>query len=276
MVDKYRQFYELAGKLYPEDRLTYSSLSGIMRKKWVLKKISQLPPGNLLDCGCNIGRLSAGWKKGMVIGIDIAYSLLEKGKKIFPDINFIQGDLRRLEFLKENSIDNAIAIEVLEHLDRVDDFFKGILRILKPGGRILITTPSYSGKRPVMTRIGILKSYGIRQGVEGEYYLHTAYKPEELKELVVRTGFQIDEWGSFEFETRGWVKPFTLINRIYESIAGRFFPCSLLNIFFVESLNRIELDTFYILDTIGLSRLVKAFFKDGRRSYVIAKKPELK
>ncbi len=273
MADKYREFYELAGKRYPEDKLTYSSLSGIMRKKWVLKKMAQLPGGILLDCGCNIGRLSSGWKKGMVIGIDIAYSLLARGKKIFPYINFIQGDLRNIEFFKADSIDNAIAIEVIEHLDDVDDFLIGLFNILKSGGMVLITTPSYSKKRPIMTKLGVLRSFGIKFGVEGESYLHTAYRPSELKILVEKFGFKIIEWGSFEFESRGWVKPFTILTRIFEYISGRFFPSSLLNILFVEYLNRIEVDSFFILDTFGLGRLIKLFFKEGRRSYVLAKKP---
>ncbi|MEO0162573.1 MAG: class I SAM-dependent methyltransferase, partial [candidate division WOR-3 bacterium] len=151
MVERYREFYERAGELYPEDKFTYSSLSGIMRKKWVTRKIAQLPPGNLLDCGCNIGRLAAEWKRGMVIGVDIAFALLKKGKNLYPDINFIQGDLMNLRFLKPNSIDNALAIEVIEHLPRVDDFLKELTKVLKTNGTVLVTTPSYSRKRPVFT-----------------------------------------------------------------------------------------------------------------------------
>ncbi|MGB9721975.1 MAG: class I SAM-dependent methyltransferase [bacterium] len=273
MADKYREFYEQAGQYYAEDRLTYSSLSGITRKKWVLKRLSQLNPGNLLDCGCNIGRLSSEWKKGIIIGVDIAYSLLIKGKRNFPYINFIQGDLRNIEFFKTNSIDNAIAIEVIEHLDSVDSFLSGLFNILKLGGMLLITTPSYSKMRPYMTKLGILKSFGIKRGVEGDSYLHTAYKPEELKSLVEKVGFKIIESGSFEFESRGWVKPFTTLRWIFEYISGKFFPYSLLNILFVEYLNRIEIDSFFIFDTLGLSKLIKIFFKQGRRSYVLAKKP---
>uniref|UniRef100_A0A7C6EIR9 Class I SAM-dependent methyltransferase n=1 Tax=candidate division WOR-3 bacterium TaxID=2052148 RepID=A0A7C6EIR9_UNCW3 len=272
MIDRYRKFYELAGKYYPEDRLTYSSLSGIIRKKWVLNKLKKLPSGNLLDCGCNIGRLSSGWNKGMVIGVDIAYALLKKGKRIYPYINFVQGDLREIEFFKKDSIDNAIAIEVIEHLDRVDDFLNGLYKILKPGGMVLITTPSYSGKRPEMLKLGVLKSFGIKQGIEREYYFHTAYKPEELRDIVVKSKFSVIEYGSFEFELRGWVKPFTILRNFFESISDRIFPYSLLNILIVEFLNRFEIDTFYILDTLGLGRLTKMFFKEGRRSYVLAKK----
>ncbi len=272
MVDSYRVFYEIAGRCYPEDRLTYSSLSGIMRKKWVLNKLKELPPGNLLDCGCNIGRLSSEWNKGMVIGVDIAYSLLKKGKSNFPNINFVQGDLREIEFFKKDSIDNAIAIEVIEHLDRVSDFLDGLYNILKPGGMVLITTPSYSGKRPELLKLGVLKSFGIREGIDGEHYFHTAYKPEELQDMLMKSKFSVIEWGSFEFELRGWVKPFTILRNFFESIGDRLFPCSLLNIIIVEFLNRLEIDTFYILDTLGLGKLTKILFKEGRRSYVLAKK----
>uniref|UniRef100_A0A7V3RHB8 Class I SAM-dependent methyltransferase n=1 Tax=candidate division WOR-3 bacterium TaxID=2052148 RepID=A0A7V3RHB8_UNCW3 len=272
MKDSYRTFYEVAGRCYPEDKLTYSSLSGIIRKKWVLDKLKKMPPGNLLDCGCNIGRLSSEWDKGMVIGVDIAFALLRKGKDNYPYINFVQGDLREIEFFKKDSIDNAIAIEVIEHLDRVEDFLNGLYKILKPGGLVLITTPSYSGKRPEMLKLGILKSFGIKKGIEGEYYIHTAYKPEELRDVVKKSKFSVIEYGSFEFELRGWVKPFTLLRKFFESISDRIFPYSLLNILIVEFLNRLEVDTFYILDTLGLGRLTKMFFKEGRRSYVLAKK----
>ncbi len=272
MIDPYREFYENAGRRYPEDRLTYSSLSGIIRKRWVLNKLKQLPPGNLLDCGCNIGRLSSEWKKGTIFGVDIAYSLLKKGKKIYPYINFVQGDLREIEFFQKDSIDNAIAIEVIEHLLRVDDFLNGLYNITKPGGMVLITTPSYSGKRPEKLKLGVLKSFGIKRGIEGEYYLHTAYKQEELRDVVKKSKFSVIDYGSFEFELRGWVKPFTVLRNFFESISDRFFPYSLLNIFIVEFLNRLEIDTFYILDTLGLGKLMKMLFKEGRRSYVLAKK----
>lgn len=272
MADSYREFYELAGRKYPEDRLTYSSLSGIIRKKWVIKKLEELPAGSLLDCGCNIGRISAEWKKGAVFGVDIAYSLLAQGKAMYPHINFIQGDLQKIQFCKPNSIDNVIVIEVIEHLVYVDDFLNGVFDILKKNGIILVTTPSYSYKRPIMVKLGVLRSYGVKKGVIGEEYLHTAYKPAELKIILEKAGFTVLESGSFEFELRGWVKPFTMLNRIFESLSEKFFPYSRLNRLFVDFLHRFELDTFYILNTFGLGWLLQKLFKEGRRAYVLAKK----
>jgi hypothetical protein len=90
--------------------------------------------------------------------------------------------------------------------------------------------------------------------------------------MVEKCGFSVIESGGFEFELRGWVKPFTILRNFFESISERMFPCSLLNILFVESLNRLEIDAFYILDTLGLGKIIRSIFRGGRRSYVLAKR----
>uniref|UniRef100_A0A7C4TB18 Class I SAM-dependent methyltransferase n=1 Tax=candidate division WOR-3 bacterium TaxID=2052148 RepID=A0A7C4TB18_UNCW3 len=271
---EYREFYELAGKLYPEDNLTYSSLSGIIRKKWVTKKLKTLPGGNLLDCGCNIGRLAAAWTKGSVFAIDISYSLVLRGKKLYPEINFIQGDIQEIGFFKPNSIDNAIAIEVIEHLPRPEDFLKGLYRIMKKNGTLLITTPNYSRFRPKLVPLGIIQSFGVRKGTSGEKYLHTAYKPEELASLVESAGFVTLEKGSFEFELRGWVKPLVVMRRMFDWLSMKFFKESKLNITFIKFIQSLELNLFYILDVFNLVRFLKIFFKEGRRTYLLCKKYE--
>ena len=190
MKDRFTKFYEKVGKYYPEDEIVYSTLSGLMRKKWILQKLEKMNKGSLLDCGCNAGRLTSTWRKGPAFGIDISYDVLKKGKELYPDLNFIQADLRELNFLKANSFDNAIACEVLEHLESPLQFLKGLYPLLKPGGLLLITTPNYTLQQPKFVSIGIMRTFGIDKGIEGERYLHTAYQPDELVQLVKRAGFQ--------------------------------------------------------------------------------------
>jgi SAM-dependent methyltransferase len=271
-LEKYLKFYEQAGRLYPEDEITYSSLSGLMREKWVLKKLSALPRGNLLDCGCNIGRLSAHWDRGAVFGIDISYSLVNKGRHKYPRTNFIQADLRNVEFVRHGSIDNAMAVEVLEHIDRPGDFLSGLYRIMKKGGVFLVTVPGYSRTRPVLAPLGVIRSFGLKNGPDGGQYLHTAYKPSELGQLLSRAGFTILECGTFEHELRGWVKPLTVISKIFDALSSRYFPVSKLNYMYLKAVHRLELDLFSMLDVFGLSAVLKRIFKEGRRSYVLARK----
>lgn len=272
MPDKYRSFYELAGRQYPEDELTYSSLSGIVRKKWVQARIRELPAGNLLDCGCNTGRLAADWRRGKIYGVDIAFGALRKGRSLFPLVNFIQGDLRRFDFLRAASIDNAIVIEALEHLEDPRDFLSGLYRALKTGGRVLVTTPGYAKVRPRDLSLGILKSYGISAAPDGDHYHHTAYKPSELAGLLSEAGFKVLEQGSFEHELRGWVKPLVVLGNLTARVSGQWFPKSRLNILITQAFRRFEVDLFQILDTFGFSNYLKKAFPEGRRTFAFAGK----
>jgi SAM-dependent methyltransferase len=272
MADKYQRFYELAGRQYPEDELTYSSLSGLIRKKWVQARIRDLPAGNLLDCGCNTGRISAAWRKGGVFGIDIAFSALRRGQTLFPKSNFIQGDLRQLGFIRSGAIDNCVVIEALEHLEDPRGFLADLHRSLKAGGSLLVTTPGYAKDRPRELSLGILRSYGINEAPVGDRYHHTAYKPAELAALLTQAGFEVLEQGSFEHEVRGWVKPLVVLGNLVDRISGRWFPGSRLNILIAGSLRSFELDLFHMLDVFGFARLLRRFFPEGRRTFAFARK----
>jgi len=275
MKDRYQKFYEDVGKCYPEDKITYSTLSGLLRKKWILSRIQEMPSGNLLDCGCNVGRLSASWHKGNVFGVDISFAVLKKGKRLFPQVNFIHGDLRNIAFIKSQSINNAIACEVVEHLDKPLDFLNGLYSIMKQGGLILITTPCYTYVRPQHVALGVLRSFGVHEGTEAEHdnlYLHTAYKPEELGKMVKHVGFEVVEDGCFEFELRGWLKPLTILVGIFQFISTRHFPDSRLNQLFTCHVERFKINLFLLLETFSFSKLLKFLFKEGKRAYVLARK----
>ncbi len=273
MNDPYRRFYELAGQRYPEDELTYSSLSGLVRKKWVLAAMRRfLSSGNLLDCGSNIGRLSQGWRRGPVFGVDLARSALVRGRRLFPHVHFIHGDLRALRFIRDGSIANAIVIETLEHLPEPQSFLKSLYQAMRPGGRVLVTTPGYARVRPRTLGLGLLRSYGIQDAPGGAEYFHTAYKPAELCDLVRTAGFAIEEQGGFEHELRGWVKPLVFAAGIYGRFAERWCPRSRLNILVLKGMHALEINLFYLLETFAFSRLLRRLFPEGRRSYVVCRR----
>lgn len=272
-MDRYRVFYESAGRLYPEDEITYSSLGGNVRKKWVIEKMRRMPPGRLLDCGCNVGRLGSFWEKGSACGFDIAFSVLRRGKTLFPRVLFVNGDARNPGFIRSRSIDSAIAIEVVEHLDRPEDFLRGLNDLLKSGGQALITCPGYTRARPRYLKLGIVKSFGVDRGPEGtDAYLHTAYRPEELAAMAVKAGFSIIEAGSFEHETRFWNKPLVMLANYAGGFGAVFFPRSRLNSLLLKALHRLEQDLFLALDLFGFSKLLRSFLKHGRRTYVLLQK----
>ena len=272
MKNRIREFYEEVGEKYPEDSIVYRTLSGYMRRKWISHRLRGFPKGNLLDCGCNVGTLSGDWQKGDVFGIDIAYAVLKRGKTLSPRSNYMQADLCALKMLRKESIDNAIACEVIEHLEAADRFLDDLYQTMKKGGLVLVTSPNFSSVRPVRVPLGILRSFGIESGTKGKVYLHTAYKPAELAALVRRSGFAIVEQGSFEMELRGWLKPITMLRRILATIVRHFAPASRMLQSLERGFNSIEINAFNIFDTFNFGALLRKIFSEGRRSYIIAKK----
>jgi 2-polyprenyl-3-methyl-5-hydroxy-6-metoxy-1,4-benzoquinol methylase len=272
MDNQFREFYESVGEKYPEDLIVYETLSGRLRKKWITKKLRDFPKGNLLDCGCNVGTLSKTWQKGVVYGVDIAYAVLKRGRTVSPQTHFVQADLRDMKMFKAGSIDNALACEVIEHLDTVDRFFENLYGAMKKGGLVLVTSPNFTSTRPVRIPLGILRSFDINRGTEGVQYLHTAYKPAELAALAQGAGYTIIEQGSFEIELRGWLKPITLLRRFFGEIIMHLEPASRMHQLLERGFNKLEINAFYVLDTFSFGSILRGIFSEGRRSYIVAKK----
>ena len=62
----------------------------------------------------------------------------------------VLGDITRLDFLKDNSVDFCLSTVTLEHLNDPQTFFDNTLRILKPGGKLFLYVPfvSYEHQQP--------------------------------------------------------------------------------------------------------------------------------
>lgn len=58
------------------------------------------------------------------------------------NIPFHKADLNRSIPLPDNTYDCIVSIEVLEHLENHVQFIREVLRVLKPGGTIILTTPN--------------------------------------------------------------------------------------------------------------------------------------
>jgi SAM-dependent methyltransferase len=57
-------------------------------------------------------------------------------------VEFVRSEPLKLPFA-DGSFDAAYATEVIEHCDRPEDWLRELIRVVKPGGRILLTTPNY-------------------------------------------------------------------------------------------------------------------------------------
>ena len=115
--------------------------------KWPkLKKFISLERGAVIvDFGCGNGRVIQEMKKinpqAEYIGLDVSEMALKSAAAILPDCKFYKIEDGENLPLENNSIDFVFSSEVIEHIYDIENAFLEISRILKPGGKLLLTTP---------------------------------------------------------------------------------------------------------------------------------------
>lgn len=116
--------------------------------RWVGDEVA----GAVLDCGCGKGNwlsyLSKSPKVTQRFAADFVREPLPEG------VRWAKCDLsyEALPF-EAHSMDWVFAIEVLEHLENPRFFFREVVRVLKPGGHFVLTTPNNASLR---SRISVL------------------------------------------------------------------------------------------------------------------------
>ncbi len=137
----------------PEDHMEelYTSPNPLVRFVHVqrLKKIVEIIPASgkrfILDAGCGEGHLLRFIHDSAPIhalfGVDATGIAIAKASVRCPFAQLVQGDLSRLPF-GEETFDIITCTEVLEHIPEYDATIKELVRVLKPGGLLMITFPN--------------------------------------------------------------------------------------------------------------------------------------
>jgi ubiquinone/menaquinone biosynthesis C-methylase UbiE len=71
-------------------------------------------------------------------GLDLSLQTIKKARKLFPEVNYIQGSAIDTPFHDEY-FDVCVAGELIEHLEHPEDLIKEMTRITK--GTIILSTP---------------------------------------------------------------------------------------------------------------------------------------
>jgi 2-polyprenyl-3-methyl-5-hydroxy-6-metoxy-1,4-benzoquinol methylase len=107
--------------------------------------------GNILEVGCGTGR-------GLEIlvnaadhymGIDKYESLTSELQKQYPQATFQAMVIPPFAGLADNSFDMVVSFQVIEHINDDKAFLQEIHRVLKPGGKAIVSTPN---KKMTLTR----------------------------------------------------------------------------------------------------------------------------
>lgn len=193
--------------------------------------------GDVLDIGC--GKKPY---KEYFLGNTSKYIGLEYAKTLhgFDEVDVV-GNSLTLPF-KDNSFDNAVSFQVLEHVPEPKIFLDEAYRIVKPSGYLLLATPFMWGEHEVPY----------------DYYRFTRYG---LCYLAEKTGFEVI---SIEPDTKFWSMAVLRFNYYLMRFARGhlknivkiiFYPIFMIDQTFAYFMDQLPHN--YTIDTIGFTTLLK-------------------
>lgn len=142
----YKEHYQTDAETYEYFKDPASAVERVEHKRLHEYILSQIPKGDgwLLDTGCGGAWLAKAMRgKGkQVISMDIAdVNPIRAVKEMAYATHYgLVADVFELPF-RESSIDTIVASEIIEHVSDPRRFIAALLQALKPGGKLIITTP---------------------------------------------------------------------------------------------------------------------------------------
>jgi SAM-dependent methyltransferase len=95
----------------------------------------------VLDVATGPGHIAgeAAGRGASVIGVDVAHGMLALARRTYPQVEFVHGDAEALPF-EDGAFDAVVAGFLLLHLGRPERVVAEFARVLRPGGRVALST----------------------------------------------------------------------------------------------------------------------------------------
>lgn len=158
-------------------------------------------PGDVLDAGMGPGRLcreleGRGWRSW---GIDISPAMVQRARERVPDAvdRLDVGELEALPF-GANTFDAVVAMGVLEYLDELPVAVQELVRVARPGARIVLTLPNSHSPRELWRRhVWYPAARAVKHAFPEAFHRPAPYRkpppasPADLEALLVAVGAQV-------------------------------------------------------------------------------------
>ncbi|HEV8145039.1 MAG TPA: class I SAM-dependent methyltransferase [Bryobacteraceae bacterium] len=175
VVDWYQNYYTSKG----DDRNDPLRNPGVLFQnlafeKSIVQALRVLPiehSWKILDVGCGAGfsllrLLTYGLEPERLYGIDISEDRIARGRKRFPALNLTHGDATKMDY-PPNSFD--LAMESTMFIQLTDESISQeianeMVRVVKPGGYLMLTDWRYSFNRPgyqALSRKRLARLFGV-------------------------------------------------------------------------------------------------------------------
>jgi len=145
----------------------------------ILKYLGDIKNKTVLDVGCGDGALTYLFckKQANVVGADVEELGLKFAKEFLSSHGYHPQLILTSAYnipLEDNSVDCVVASDVIEHVQEPDRLLEEAKRILKPGGKIVISTP-----------------YKLTEKSADKFHVKEYY-PAEIKRLVGQYFTQVE------------------------------------------------------------------------------------
>ncbi len=180
----YEAKYDISGDQYTYKRADpYSSHSQII--KWIERE----KPAEVLEVGTATGYLSAEMsERGCIVtGIEQDPEMARIAEQHCQRMIF--SDVERLDFAELGKYDAIVLGDVVEHLSDPGDFLKKVTKLLKPGGKILLSLPNVAN---IWIRLNLLlgRFNYKRVGILDETHLRF-FTLESSKKIANDSGLEV-------------------------------------------------------------------------------------
>lgn len=151
----------------------------------------------VLEIGCGRGELACHLSSMMTaprkfVAADFAQSAVHLGRKRAeisqsPRISWLVASMQGIA-MQDAIFDTIISCETIEHVPEPQEAVMELRRVLRPGGRLLLTTPNYMG--PLGAYRGYLRMSGRKYTEGGQPICHLTSLPRTIA-WIRRAGLQL-------------------------------------------------------------------------------------
>lgn len=179
-------------------RLFYALLQAVFLRNWYVRRTIRAlfrdrPPGQMLDAGTGFGQhtyfVLKTFPEAQVLAVDVKQDYLDNARRFMDQtpygsrVRWAWADLT--QFDSAERFDFILSVDVMEHIEDDRGVFRNFARVLRPGGYVLINTPSDQGGSGV-TEAG-------EESFIGEH-VRDGYNPEELGAKLREAGLEVDHY----------------------------------------------------------------------------------
>lgn len=185
---------------------------------------------NVLDVGCGQGHITDRLRQALpetkIYAMDYSVSAVAYAHKHFPDIEFAVADAYALPY-ETHLFDVVVCNNIWEHVPDPLYLLARIKRVLKPGGHIVISTPS---RYRLSNLLNVLRGKPVK--LMSKYHV-TEYSVGQVKEQLAFGGF--DVVSALSRPSAAWSFKSNLARRVFSKLIA-----------WVGSHHRLEETIFYL------------------------------